>query len=59
MDGTELVGKTSNHITALGIARTFQNIRLFKDLTVMDNVRIANYAQVKLPALKRFSMADV
>ncbi|KAF0112407.1 MAG: amino acid/amide ABC transporter ATP-binding protein 1 HAAT family [Chloroflexi bacterium] len=45
--GIELVGKTPNQITALGIARTFQNIRLFRDLTVLDNVRIANYSQVK------------
>ena len=46
LGGTELVGKSSNQITALGIARTFQNIRLFKDLSVVDNVRIAAYAQV-------------
>jgi branched-chain amino acid transport system ATP-binding protein len=39
------VGKTPNQITALGIARTFQNIRLFKNLTVLDNVRIAYYSQ--------------
>ena len=32
----ELVGKGPNQITALGVARTFQNIRLFKDLTVLD-----------------------
>jgi branched-chain amino acid transport system ATP-binding protein len=47
LNGVELVGKTSNQITALGIARTFQNIRLFKDLTVLDNVRIAHYAQTQ------------
>ena len=34
-------------ITALGMARTFQNIRLFKDLTVLDNVRIANHLNVQ------------
>ena len=44
--GTELVGKTPHQITALRIARTFQNIRLFKDLSVLDNVRIAHYSQV-------------
>jgi len=42
----ELVGRTPNQITQLGIARTFQNIRLFKDLSVLDNVRIAHYSQV-------------
>ena len=46
LEETELIGKTPNQITALGIARTFQNIRLFKDLSVLDNVRIAHYAQV-------------
>jgi len=45
-EGTELVGRTPNQITRLGIARTFQNIRLFKDLSVLDNVRIAFYSDV-------------
>jgi len=44
--GAELVGKTPHQITAMRIARTFQNIRLFKDLSVLDNVRIAHYSQV-------------
>jgi branched-chain amino acid transport system ATP-binding protein len=46
-DGAEIVGRTPSAITALGIARTFQNIRLFKELSVLDNVRIAHYARVK------------
>ncbi len=46
-NGAELVGMRSDHITNLGIARTFQNIRLFRELSVLDNVRIANYSQVK------------
>lgn len=46
MSGVELVGKTPNQITQLGIARTFQNIRLFKELSVLDNVRIANYSRL-------------
>ncbi len=43
----ELVGMRANKITSLGIARTFQNIRLFKDLSVLDNVRTAHYLFLK------------
>src|SRR3990172_4134269 len=52
LDGASLVGKNSCDITALGVARTFQNIRLFKELTVLDNVRIAHYARVKYTPLE-------
>jgi branched-chain amino acid transport system ATP-binding protein len=39
--GKSLVGKKTFEITKHGLARTFQNIRLFKDLTVLENVLIA------------------
>jgi branched-chain amino acid transport system ATP-binding protein len=52
IDGVELVGKTPNQITALGIARTFQNIRLFKDLSVLDNVRVAHFSQTQYNPLE-------
>ena len=39
--GQSIVGKKPCQITAHGVARTFQNIRLFPSLTVFDNVRVA------------------
>lgn len=46
-NGTEITGSRPDQITKLGIARTFQNIRLFKDLSVLDNVLIANHLHLK------------
>jgi branched-chain amino acid transport system ATP-binding protein len=40
-EGEEMAGFAAHEITRLGIARTFQNIRLFSNLSVLDNVRIA------------------
>ena len=40
-DGRDITGRKAYQVTALGIARTFQNIRLFKELTVLDNIKIA------------------
>ena len=50
----ELGGKKPYHVTKEGLARTFQNIRLFKDLTVMDNVRIAMHQNVKYGLVSAF-----
>lgn len=46
-DDKDITGLKSHLITKNGIARTFQNIRLFKDLTVLDNVMIANHLRLK------------
>ena len=50
----ELRGKKPYEICKAGVARTFQNIRLFKDLTVLDNVRIAMHQNVKYGLLSSF-----
>ena len=46
-DGRSIVGLKPYEITQRGIARTFQNIRLFSELSVLDNVRIAFHDHVK------------
>ena len=45
--GESLDGQRPSTIARRGIARTFQNIRLFRDLTVLDNVRVASDAHAR------------
>lgn len=46
-DGKSVVGLKPFQITQGGIARTFQNIRLFSELSVLDNVKIAYHSHVE------------
>ena len=46
LDGQNLIGKKPHDICKLGVARTFQNIRLFSKLTVLDNVKTGLHNQV-------------
>ncbi len=47
LDGKNITGKNTIDINRAGIARTFQNIRLFKDLTVLDNVKVGLHNHYK------------
>lgn len=40
LDGEDITRKSTIEINHAGIARTFQNIRLFKDMSVLDNVKV-------------------
>ncbi len=46
-EGRSLVGKKPNAIVDLGVARTFQNLRLFTDLSVLENVLIAQHHKLR------------
>src|SRR5207253_5491673 len=46
-DGTSLVGLAPHDVAELGIARTYQNIRLFADMTVLANVMVGRHVRMK------------
>ncbi len=52
-DGVDITGKRPDQIAELGVARTFQNLRLFKQMTVKENLKVA--AQIK----HQYSLLDV
>ena len=66
LDGTDITGKNTIEINKAGIARTFQNIRLFKQLSVLDNVKVGLHNKLEkemdeqaMELLKVFNLEDV
>lgn len=51
LDGQNITGKSTVEINKLGIARTFQNIRLFKKLSVLDNVKVGLHNDYKYSSI--------
>lgn len=52
LDGENITGKSPAQINRHGIARTFQNIRLFKNISVLDNVKVGLHNQKKYTAIE-------
>ena len=52
LDDKNITGKKTIDINQAGIARTFQNIRLFKELTVIDNVKVGLHNHLKYTTLE-------
>ncbi len=46
-DGESLIGRESYEITQMGISRTFQNIRLFNNMTVLENIMVGQEPHLK------------
>ena len=53
-DGQELVGKKPNETAALGLARTFQEMKLWRHMTVLDHVKMARYSKLGYGLLGAF-----
>lgn len=47
LDGKSIVGLPPHKIAAMGIGRTFQNLRLWRHMTVLDHVKLAHYSKIK------------
>ena len=51
IDGRDTAGKSTIQVSHMGVARTFQNIRLFDNLSVEDNVKVGLHEHMKYSAL--------
>jgi len=54
LDGRDITDLAPSHIAALGVARTFQNIALFRGMTVLDNLMLGRHVHMKSGVLGAF-----
>lgn len=52
LDGINTKGKSTSQLVKMGVARTFQNIRLFRDISVLDNVKIGLHNEIRYSTLQ-------
>ena len=55
LDGKSTAGKSTAQVNRMGIARTFQNIRLFSDMSVIDNVKVGLHNSVKESLISNYT----
>jgi ABC-type branched-subunit amino acid transport system ATPase component len=53
-NGERLAGRTPNQVTRLGIARTFQNVHLFPNMTVLENAMVGQHCRSKAGVVSAF-----
>ena len=51
LDGRSTAGKSTAQVNRMGIARTFQNIRLFNNMTVIDNIKVGLHNSIEQPLI--------
>lgn len=51
LDGKSTARKTTEQVNRMGIARTFQNIRLFSNMSVLDNVKVGLHNSIRQPLI--------
>ncbi len=54
LDGADVTASHPSHIATLGVARTFQNIALFRGMTVLDNLMLGRHVHMKAGVLSSF-----
>jgi branched-chain amino acid transport system ATP-binding protein len=54
LDGKEIVGRQPHEIASMGIGRTFQNLRLWRHMTVLEHVKQARYSKVSYGLIGAF-----
>jgi branched-chain amino acid transport system ATP-binding protein len=54
LDGTEITGLKPHKIASMGIGRTFQNLRLWRHMTVLEHVRMSQYSRITYGLLGAF-----
>ena len=59
MEGASILTRPPHRIAEIGIGRTFQNVALFPNLSVLDNVRVGTHARTSSDIISRLAAAGL